>query len=372
MNIFKKSIVLTSLLLLGNCANLHTKDTTTMQPEAFTIAFGSCAVETREQPVWNEISVHQPDLFLFIGDNQYADLQEINGEKIVGPVTDPKRFAQAYNTLSAIPEFAAFRKQVPSMMGTWDDHDYGANDAGKEFPLKQASQSAFFDFFNFAKSDPIRQQAGIYHAQMFEQHDKRVQVIMLDTRYNRDALLKNPNGLPQGKGPYIPSYDANLSILGETQWKWLWQELKKPADVRILVSSIQVVAHEHLWEGWGTMPMQRQALYDLIQSSGANGLVFLSGDRHLMEISKDTGQLGAQVPYPMWDFTSSGLTQDFYEVNEDNTYRIGQAVRDTNYGIVTINWHQNDIMQSTISLKAYGLNQRLLESVVIPLSELQL
>ncbi|MFT6738074.1 MAG: alkaline phosphatase D [Kangiellaceae bacterium] len=337
-----------------------------------TIAFGSCAKERQAQPIWLDIAKHKPDVFLFIGDNNYADVQEINGELVYGPVTDPKRFAQAYNAVNAIETFAQFRKQVPIMLGTWDDHDYGANDAGKEFPLKAQSQAAFVDFFEFEPNHPIHQQAGIYHSKIIEDNGKKIQIIMLDTRYHRDLLTKNPLGRPKNKGPYIPSLNQQASMLGSEQWAWLKSELQQFADIRIIVSSVQVVAYEHSWEGWGMMPTQRDALYALIGETKANGVVFLSGDRHLMEISKDTGQLGHSVPYPMWDFTSSGINQDYSQVNEPNSFRIGNVVRDNNYGLVNVSWHEKDIMKTTIEFVAHGLNQKRYERVSLVLGDLQI
>lgn len=336
------------------------------------IAFGSCAKERQAQPVWLDIAKHNPDVFLFIGDNNYADVQEVDGKLEYGPVTNPARFKQAYDAVNNIPEFAAFRKQVPMLLGSWDDHDYGLNDGGKEYPLKAQSQAAFVEFFEFDKNHPIHKQEGTYHTQMLEKDGKSIQIILLDTRYHRDELTENPLGRPQGKGPYIPSSSVNDTMLGLAQWKWLEQQLMLPADIRIVVSSIQVVAYQHSWEAWGTMPKQRDALYELIGKTGANGLIFLSGDRHLMEISKDEGQLGHKVPYPIWDFTSSGINQSYYEVSEQNDFRVGKVVRDTNYGVVSVRWHENDIMKSSIELAAFGLNQKPLEKVSFELGELQL
>jgi alkaline phosphatase D len=336
------------------------------------IAFGSCAKETEDQPVWLDIAKHQPDAFLFIGDNTYADVQEINGELKYGPVINPERFKQAYDAVNNIPQFAAFRKQVPLLMGSWDDHDYGANDAGKEYFLKAQSQAAFVEFFEFDRNHPIHNQEGIYHSKTLQKDGKSIQIIILDTRYHRDELTKNPLGRPQGKGPYIQSTKTSDTILGKAQWLWLEEQLTQVADIRIVVSSIQVVAYEHSWEGWGTMPSQRDALYNLIRKTGANGLIFLSGDRHLMEISKDEGQLGHKVPYPMWDFTSSGLNQAYSPVNEQNTFRVGKVVRDTNYGVVSVRWNKEDLMKSTIELAAFGLHQKPLEKVSFVLGELQL
>ncbi len=364
-----KSIVTPFACVLGISMSMLTgsafADNTT------TIAFGSCASQHMPQPIWHDIAKHQPDVFLFIGDNQYADIKVEDGKEVYAPVADPKRFAEAYQELNEVEAFTAFRKRVPIFMGTWDDHDYGANDAGKDYPLKMQSQAAFLDFFEFAKDDPIRKQAGIYHSRIVEQAGARLQIIMLDTRYHLGERLENPKGRPQGKGPYLPQTDATKSILGEEQWLWLEGELKKPADIRFIVSSIQVVAFEHSWEAWGAMPRERKRLYDLIARTKANGVMFLSGDRHLMEISKDTGQLGHSVPYPLWDFTSSGLTQSFREVDEHNSFRQGTVVRDTHYGVVTVNWDRKNMMQTTIELHALGLDQRTLEKKVVSLSSLQ-
>lgn len=337
----------------------------------FKLAFASCARDYVPQPLWTEIGNVNPDLFLFIGDNVYADVLNVNGKRITQQVASKAQFESAYARANAIPEFAAFRKKVPLMLGTWDDHDYGKNDGGKEYELKKESQQAFLDFFEFAADDPIRQQEGIYHSRTFTDDGRQVQVIMLDTRYHRDELIENPKGRPENKGPYIANTDPSSSILGDKQWQWLSQELEKPADVRFIVSSIQIVAYEHSWEGWGMFPHERDRMYQLITDKKANGVVFISGDRHLMEISKDEGQLGSKVPYPIWDFTSSDITRSFAEVNEDNSFRKGPVVRDTNFGEVIINWADNTL-DSSIVLTARDRNGDVLNQQVVMLSELQL
>lgn len=346
-------------------------NTLNKQSTEFTLAFASCAREYEPQLIWNEIAKVSPDVFLFIGDNVYADVHDVNGKRKVQPVESKARFEEAYAMANAIPEFAAFREQVPVMMGTWDDHDFGKNDGGKEFPLKQESQQAFLDFFEFAKDDPIRQQSGIYNARMFDDNGRQVQVIMLDTRYHRDQLMRNPDGKPDNKGPYFPNSDPSSTILGEAQWQWLSAELEKPADVRFIVTSIQIVAYEHSWEGWGMFPHERDRMYQLISDKKANGVVFLSGDRHLMEISKDEGQLGHRVPYPMWDFTSSDINRSPTPVNEINTYRQGAVVRDTNFGEVIINWAKNTL-DSQIVLTARDRNGDVLNQQLVVLKDLQI
>lgn len=333
-------------------------------------AFGSCAKERKAQPIWNTISAQNPELFLFIGDNQYADRWAPDGGKLRStPVTDPNRFYEAYEALAAIPEFAAFRQKVP-LIGMWDDHDYGANDQGKEYPLKQQSQQAFLDFFQFPASSPVHQQAGVYHAKTFGKQGQRVQFILLDTRYHRDSIDKNPNGRPKNKGPYIPSDDTSRSMLGQQQWEWLELQLKQPADIRFVISSVQFVAYEHSWETWGNMPHERQRFYDLVKDTQANGVILLSGDRHLTEISVDKGQLGSNPPYPIWDFTASGMTDDQKLVTETNSFRVGGVFRQSHFGVVEIEWGQEN--QTThVALSAIDEQGRVLNKQVVDVSSLR-
>ncbi|WP_395344668.1 alkaline phosphatase D family protein [Ningiella sp. W23] len=368
------SVVIMTLLMICSQSLAAIQQNANYVPKddgQFTIAFGSCAYETEPQPIWNDIGAKQPDLFLFIGDNQYADVQtDSEGNRIRGPVTDPARFKEAYDAVIAKPEYQKVRASVP-FMGTWDDHDYGYNDAGKEYPLKRESQQAFLDFFGFDNNDPLREQAGIYHSRIFEDEGRSVQVIMLDTRYHRDELNIRPGPRPQGFGRYLPTADKSRSLLGKAQWDWLAKQLVEPADVRIIVSSIQVVAYEHRWESWGNMPHERDRLYTLIAQTNAENVFFLSGDRHLMEISRDVGQKADQVPYPIWDFTSSGMTQSFSEVDEPNSFRVSKAVRDTHYGLVEIDWAE-DLKQSEVSFTAYGLGNKVFDSASFKLEELSL
>src|SRR3989337_529307 len=37
------------------------------------IAFGSCAKQTKDQPIWDAVLAAKPDLFVFLGDNIYGD-----------------------------------------------------------------------------------------------------------------------------------------------------------------------------------------------------------------------------------------------------------------------------------------------------------
>lgn len=285
------------------------------------IAFGSCARQDRVQTIWPAIIEQDPDLFLFIGDNIYADTE------------DPAVMRAHYQSLAAQEGYQDMKAHAP-ILAVWDDHDYGRNDRGAEYPMREESQRQFLTFFEAPKDSPRWQREGIYDATILGPPGRRVQIILFDTRYHRGPLVRNPSP-PPGIGPYMPTNDASVPFLGEAQWQWLEEELQKPAELRLLVSSVQVVANEHGWETWGNFPHERQRLYDLLaQTSGA---VVLSGDRHLLEISRDNS-----APYPLWDFTSSGLANDFPTGAAGNSYRIGEYFRELNFGVVRIDWSEAD------------------------------
>jgi alkaline phosphatase D len=122
-------------------------------------------------------------------------------------------------------------------------------------------------------------------------------------------------------------------MLGETQWQWLERELARPADLRILASSLQVIADYPGWEAWINYAEDHQRLIEAIRRTRANGLFCISGDTHYAELSR----LDRNVPYPLWDLTSSGLTE-VWPVTPPNSRRIGDVLRARNFGCIDIDW----------------------------------
>src|SRR5262245_53217116 len=177
-----------------------------------------------------------------------------------------------------MPGFQAIRRACP-ILATWDDHDLGANDAGSDYPRKEESQRIFLDFFGDAVDSPRRYRPGVYDARVFGPEGRRLQVILLDTRYFRTSPLKRDVRTLMSQGPYIANKDPDATILGEDQWRWLAEQLKVPAEVRIIASSIQVVAEDHGWEKWMNFPRERERLFTLIRDTGAQGVILLSGNR---------------------------------------------------------------------------------------------
>lgn len=304
------------------------------------IAVGACAKQDQPQPIWEAIIAMQPQRFLFIGDNIYGDTEDMSVLK------------QKYDLLARQPGYAKL-KQVCPILATWDDHDYGANDAGADYPRKRESQQVFLDFYGVPPDDVRRTREGVYSSHLMGPLGRRIQVILLDSRYFRSPLKKGykPGEPGDGyRGIYVPNLDAGVTMLGETQWKWLAEQLQVPADIRVIASSVQVVADEHGSEMWGNFPKERQRFFQLIRTSRATGVVLFSGDRHLAEISRLAADHPDGVGYPVWDVTTSSLNAPSGNktragvrfANEINSYRVGLTYFDTNFGALDVDWTQPD------------------------------
>jgi hypothetical protein len=188
-----------------------------------------------------------------------------------------------------VTELYAMQKKVPGyarllnetrVIGTWDDHDYGINDGDKGYPYRVESQKAFLDFMDEPENSPRREQNGVYdyHEIDFSNGKKdvnrRVAVHLLDVRFNKDPYTVGKTG----------------DFLGEEQWRWLEEGLRKStARVNLIVSGLQVltdrrVPRHAVGEYWNRFPGARQRLLELIIDSNVSAPVLLSGDIHMAEI----------------------------------------------------------------------------------------
>lgn len=326
------------------------------------IVFASCAQQREDQSIWDQIAAENPDLTLYIGDNVYGDVYS----------KDPAlpEMKAAYMRLAQSAPFARARAAAP-MLTVWDDHDYGVNDAGGDYQYKESSQALFNYVWAVPQDDPRQQRPGIYASWVLgEEAGKRVQIIMLDTRYFRSPLLPSDERGARGKERYVPDQDKAKTMLGEAQWQWLEGELKKPADIRLLVSSVQVISEGHGWEAWRLLPKERDRLYRLIDRTDANGLIILSGDRHSGALYRKS----AVSDYPLFEATSSSLNlparawmaPDEEPYMEPDPNRLDDMIVDSNYGLIEIDWARGAL---NVSLR--GQTGAVLQSEVVGLDTLR-
>ncbi|EEY69376.1 uncharacterized protein PITG_05604 [Phytophthora infestans T30-4] len=266
------------------------------------VAFGSCNDQSFPQPLWTNIAAHKPELWVWMGDNIYADVKEL-GEPRPVPIPPRKMFVEAsgdvlirrYNKLMANEDYASFVNRTP-IIGIWDDHDYGINDGGKFYTNREESQQIFLDFIGEPKDSPRREQEGIYTSYTIGSGEQTVKFILVDNRYNRDNY-----GTKNGK------------FLGEPQWKWLENELMtSTAAFNVIVSGVQILPGDRypVAECWGRFPNERERLLKLLLASNAKGVILLSGDVHFSEINQVVCSNGTNT---ITEITSSGMTHSWME-----------------------------------------------------------
>ena len=296
------------------------------------ILVGSCLDEEKgPSKALSQIAAEQADLFLMVGDNVYGDR---DGRSYVNNDADLMEVRQSFADLAAREDFQAVRSSTP-MMVAWDDHDYGANDAGGEFVFKELAERIHEVFWGLNAQD-VGQWPGTYYARSFGPDGQRVQIIMLDTRYFRSALKPTDDWGAKGKERYLSMPDSEYQdMLGAAQWTWLENQLQQPADIRLLVSSVQVLPTVHGWEAWSQMPEERQRLFEMIQRTQAKGVVFVSGDRHTSFLYQEAEML----PYTAAELTASSLNVSFAtESDEVDARQLGSGFPPENYGAIEIDW----------------------------------
>lgn len=342
MNYFKSALFL--FLLISSCkTNEKQKNNSTVSKEKsfdFTIAFGSCNNQTLVNPFWAEIEKNKPEVWIWGGDIIYADTD------------DMAYMAQNYLKQKNNAEYADFIKKV-DVLATWDDHDYGLNDGGVDYPKKAEAQQLFLDFFDVAKNDDRRKQEGVYFAKDYGVNGSTIKIILLDTRYFRTALTADD----ESEKRFKPNVYGEGTMLGETQWEWLKNQLQNSkASYNIIVSSIQFLSGEHGFESWGNMPHEADKLINLLKSTNVKNAIILSGDRHISEFSKKEI---AGLAYPLIDFTSSGLTHSYTDFKgEPNKYRLGNVISKKSYGILKF-----DFKSKAVTMEIRGENNVVYETL---------
>ncbi|MDI1287833.1 MAG: alkaline phosphatase D family protein [Reyranella sp.] len=158
------------------------------------IAFGSCADQAKPQPIWDAIQAYRPELFIFAGDNVYGDFK----------AADAGNLRHAYDAATKIPGYAKLCDTVPHL-AIWDDHDYGSNDGGVEFPHKAIAKDEFLKFWKVPADDPRRSREGLYTAQVFGPPGRRVQIILLDVRCSARRSSSPTSAVRQARSAIYPT-----------------------------------------------------------------------------------------------------------------------------------------------------------------------
>ena len=307
------------------------------EPEVSRIGIAGCHRQDNPAPALHRYVAAEPDLMLWVGDNVYADTPD-----------DIEHLKACHATLGALPAFQALRENCLTA-AVWDDHDYGMNNDGKNYPLKEASKKQFREFWGLEDRLPADRD-GVYHARYFGQGDHRLQILLLDGRYNRDD--EGDEG----------------DTLGKNQWRWLEQELRKPARLRLLVSGYQFfLPRDSVFESWVKFPTAHRQLMDLIKETGAEGVVFVAGDQHYGEASRKPAAIG----YDAIELMFCGINQE--EPHVYNQWRVTPVAHAKNaYSLIDISWEKTEIDEPHFVFQVFDADRDALELTYrVNLSELK-
>ncbi len=333
----KKNIILFNIILfLIACLN-KSKTVSLNEIKNYNqmrIGFGSCLKQDKEMPIFESIKKDSLDLFLMIGDNVYGDSEKEDLDELKLAYKTQKKNFEMMNL-----DF--------SFQAVWDDHDYGRNDAGVDYPYKKQSKELFLDFWNVPLDDVRRTREGLYFDLMYKTNKKNLQILFLDTRTFRDSLMASDDVRVPGKERYMPNQDSSLTILGTNQWNWLRKKINQKVDFRIIVSSIQFLPIGHGWESWNNFPFEREKLIKMIDKASLNQTLVISGDRHRGGIYKFITAKGKVIS----EVTSSSLNASFPNKEEHGPLRIGKTFIEENYGVIFFDSENNDMVVDLKNVK---------------------
>ena len=288
--------------------------------EILTLGFGSCLHQDRSMAILKTIEKKELDLFMFIGDNVYGDQKDGELDKLI------RTYKQQYNNLEN------FLKNVSTEF-IWDDHDFGLNDGGSNYRYKDRAKELFLETWKIPSQDPRRLRDGLYFDKMIEKNGLKVHLIFLDNRTFKSEWKLTDEFNKEGKERYVKDFDPDKTLLGKKQWQWLKDKLNEDSNIKIILSSLQILSLGHGWESWDKLPLERERLFNLIDESNVSNLFILSGDRHrggFYRFKTDDNN-------DIYEFTSSSLNLPIpFNTEEKGPLRIGSTYRKANFGVVRI------------------------------------
>ena len=288
--------------------------------EILTLGFGSCLHQDRSMAILKTIEKKELDLFMFIGDNVYGDQEDGELDKLI------RTYKQQYNNLEN------FLKNVSTEF-IWDDHDFGLNDGGSDYRYKDRAKELFLETWKIPSQDPRRLRDGLYFDKMIEKNGLKVHLIFLDNRTFKSEWKLTDEFNKEGKERYVKDFDPDKTLLGKKQWQWLKDKLNEDSNIKIILSSLQILSLGHGWESWDKLPLERERLFNLIDESNVSNLFILSGDRHrggFYSFKTDDNN-------DIYEFTSSSLNLPIpFNTEEKGPLRIGSTYRKANFGVVRI------------------------------------
>jgi len=239
----------------------------------FTVAFVAC-VNKHTTPVWSEIDELEVDALCLAGDTPYIDSKDL------------KTIRRKHRAFLQTKELAAIAKDT-SILGNWDDHDFGLNNGnGKNFAAHKSKTRQVFLEYRAHDQYGDGKGGGVYH----KTDHGAIEIFHLDPRWYSQTA----------SSPVDPS---QTTCFGKEQWDWLLKSLKESK------APFKVLSMGGIWQdkrSWETDDMftywyERDALFDFIKKEKISGVVLHGGDIHVSRYLMHPMRLG----YNLHDFIMS-------------------------------------------------------------------
>ncbi len=259
-----------------------------------------------DHDIFTSIHKKNPDFMLWLGDNTY--LREADWNSRTG-------FLHRYTHTRSLPELQPLLASTHHY-ATWDDHDFGPNNADGSFWLKDTASEIFKLFWGNPNYDLIKK-GGI--SGYFQWAD--LDFFLLDNRYYRTS---NNN------------FTDKREMLGRAQIDWLINALSSSqAPFKFIAVGGQVLNSEAMYENYATFAEERKYLLDKIREAKIEGVIFLDGDRHHTGLSR---MQESDAVYPFYDLTCSSLTAGSNNNREKlNVYKLEETlVGQHNFGLLKV------------------------------------
>ena len=299
-------------------------------PPAFSFLTGSCSYFNepvydrpgkpygRDSSIFETMAKEKAAFMLWLGDAWYT--REVDYYSKWGlwyRASRDRSLPVLQNFLKAMPQFAI-----------WDDHDYGPNDIGSNYILKEESRKVFSSYFCNTSYGENGQ--GIYSMISWGDAD----IFLTDDRWWRsaDQMKDSVEGKP----------NPEKRMLGKQQMEWLKNSLLySHATFKIIAVGSQVLNPVSPYDKWWDFPAEYDELMIFLKEYKIDGVLFLTGDRHHSDILK----VKRAGTYALHDITVSPLTSNGYPFSEkekNNPYRIIGFDLKQNYGRFSFSGKVND------------------------------
>ena len=342
------------------------------EPVDFTVGFGSCAYINEsggydrlggkpygaDYRIFESVYEVDPDLFIWLGDNiYYREPDWTSRTGMIHRWTHDRSIPELRGMLATIPQYAI-----------WDDHDYGPNDAGRDFWLKETA-TEIFTLFNGNQTAGLPGIPGIFT--YFAWAD--VHFYLLDNRTHRTTPGLNP--APYGYQP---------QQLGKAQIDWMIELMKYnrnqssssyPSTFHVVAVGSQVLS-PYSKDGLQRYPEEWRYLFDRLVAEEIHNVIFITGDVHFSEVSRHvhtgdgrpgvaeiSGQTGADLVF--WDVISSPMSASPWPGSqpEGNPYRVdifpGEADRYGQRNFATLSF-EGPLTERRAVIRYYDSDGRLI------------